>query len=202
MGLFTLGAIYDFSPEIFDGVKDGVVATVDERIECLTSIDVVEAILYRCEMFNTTKNNPHELRKAIFHWWNIRKPVFERMLRTTMFEYNPIHNYDRTETWTNTQKKHGNGSGTSGGDNTQQRRGFNNGFNPDCLIDSEKTLNNANTTTQYEDNGELKHTAHISGNIGVTTTQDMLSAERNIAYYNVLENIAEDFKMNFCIVVY
>lgn len=202
MQLFTLGAMYDFSPEIFDGVSDGVTAELDGKVLHIGSMEIVEAILFRCEMLKTIKNSPNELRKAIYRWWNIKQQTFARMLKTTMYEYNPIHNYDREEIWTNTQKRSGTGSGTNGGNITEQRRGFNNGVNTDTLIDSEKSINSATTSTNYSDNGELKHSASIKGNIGVTTTQDMLTAERNIAHYSVLENIAENFKSNFCIVVY
>ena len=41
-----------------------------------------------------------------------------------------------------------------------------------------------------------------SGNIGVTTTQQMIKEEREIADFNVIARIVDDFKMRFCLLVY
>ena len=49
---------------------------------------------------------------------------------------------------------------------------------------------------------EGSHTLHAHGNIGVTTTQDMIKQERQIDLFNVYDIIIEDFKMRFCILVY
>ena len=40
------------------------------------------------------------------------------------------------------------------------------------------------------------------GNIGVTTTQQMIEAEREVVQFSVIEFIADDFKNEFCISVY
>lgn len=49
-------------------------------------------------------------------------------------------------------------------------------------------------------NGE--HEIHAHGNIGVTTTQEMIKEQRSIDLFNVYDIIIEDFKMRFCILVY
>lgn len=46
------------------------------------------------------------------------------------------------------------------------------------------------------------HTAQISGNIGVTTTQEMIEQERKVWMFNLYKLIAEEFKQNFCVMVY
>jgi hypothetical protein len=52
------------------------------------------------------------------------------------------------------------------------------------------------------DSKEGTHTLHAHGNIGVTTTQNMIRQERQIDLFNVYDIIIEDFKMRFCILVY
>lgn len=47
-----------------------------------------------------------------------------------------------------------------------------------------------------------EHTAHLHGNIGVTTTQQMLAEEREIVVFNVCRMIAKHFVDTFCMGVY
>lgn len=61
------------------------------------------------------------------------------------------------------------------------------------IVDAEKN----NTGTQKN-----VRTGRAYGNIGVTTTQQMLEAERDIAKYTIYNQIVEDFKAEFCILVY
>lgn len=51
-----------------------------------------------------------------------------------------------------------------------------------------------------ENDGE--HELHSHGNIGVTTTQEMIRQQREIELFNIYDIIIEDFKMRFCILIY
>lgn len=55
---------------------------------------------------------------------------------------------------------------------------------------------------EIETSKEGTHTLHAHGNIGVTTTQNMIKQERQIDLFNIYDIIIEDFKMRFCILVY
>ena len=46
------------------------------------------------------------------------------------------------------------------------------------------------------------HKSHLYGNIGVTTSQQMLQAELDVQRFNLYENIADLFIDEFCIAVY
>lgn len=58
----------------------------------------------------------------------------------------------------------------------------------------------------YEDAGqEINFSAHkgkIYGNIGVTTTQQMIEAQRKVVEYNIIDTIIADFKRQFCLMIY
>lgn len=56
----------------------------------------------------------------------------------------------------------------------------------------------ANGTDNYTD----IHKARLFGNIGVTTSQQMLQSELDIARWNMYEHIADLFCQEFCIMVY
>ena len=58
--------------------------------------------------------------------------------------------------------------------------------------------NNENGTDAYTN----IHKARLFGNIGVTTSQQMLQSELDIARWNVYEHIADLFCEEFCVMVY
>lgn len=55
---------------------------------------------------------------------------------------------------------------------------------------------------QVATTNEGEHELHAHGNIGVTSTQQMIQEQRRIELFNVYDIIIEDFKMRFCILVY
>lgn len=63
--------------------------------------------------------------------------------------------------------------------------------------DGNESSNAAGTSNEL-----LKHEAHLFGNIGVTTSQQMLQAELDIVTWNLYEHISDIFIDEFCILVY
>ena len=65
---------------------------------------------------------------------------------------------------------------------------------------------NTETTThglKIEDDGDVTTESHIHGNIGVTTSQQMLESELEVApKLNIINYITESFKKRFCLLVY
>ena len=67
------------------------------------------------------------------------------------------------------------------------------------------TGNYSNTDSNDEtgnDSFENTHKGRMYGNIGVTTSQQMLQSELDIARWNMYEHIADLFASEFCIMVY
>lgn len=71
-----------------------------------------------------------------------------------------------------------------------------------------ETENNADDTgtienTAWEQGSNTnKHKAHLHGNIGVTTTQQMINEEREVLKFNMYNYIVEQFRTEFCIGVW
>lgn len=67
-----------------------------------------------------------------------------------------------------------------------------------------KTTINRTDADSGETSSESSNTRRgtISGNIGVTTSQQMIQQERNVAVFNIIDYIVRDFKQRFCILVY
>lgn len=55
---------------------------------------------------------------------------------------------------------------------------------------------------QVATSNEGEHELHAHGNIGVTTTQQLIKEQRAIELFNLYDIIIEDFKMRFCILIY
>lgn len=63
-----------------------------------------------------------------------------------------------------------------------------------------------NTDTEHNLSESLSdsttHKARLYGNIGVTTTQQMIASERECVQYNIYEAIADSYKDTFCLLIY
>lgn len=174
--------------------------------------------------------DPGYMRRAIGVWSRRRKPIWEKLLKTTQFEYDPISNYDRKEEYedkhTSTDKKESTSSsksdvtntvvGVSGySENTENQVSADNvsGYSPESKRMGNSSENSSTKTTDAgagtvsgkdvtEHREEIKHTAHFYGNIGVTTTQEMIAEERKIVDFSLEEIIADDYRDRFCLDFY
>ena len=170
--------------------------------------------------------DPYFMRRAIKAWSERRSPIWAKLLKTTQYEYNPIYNYDRHETITETttekretaQDTSLEVSGTDSGTvtpNTQTEHKVsaeNSGeYQPESM-DSETGSTVSEATNTQESTGKNSTDESINrtwtrsniteGNIGVTTTQQMLEAEREIVNYSVVEVIADEYRERFCLDIY
>lgn len=68
---------------------------------------------------------------------------------------------------------------------------------------TESTSNNIKGSDASGTSNEIvKHAAHLYGNIGVTTSQQMLKDELDVATWSLYEHISDIFIDEFCILVY
>lgn len=83
---------------------------------------------------------------------------------------------------------------TSGGSNDRNE----NNISQNTASGDESRLENSNAI----DNSSSTHSGRMHGNIGVTTSQQMLEAELNISKWNLYDEIADLFISEFCIYLY
>lgn len=77
----------------------------------------------------------------------------------------------------------------------------------DVTVDGEDTYNGKETltdkgTVKHEGDNKVHRAGRVHGNIGVTTAQQMITQEREIALFNLYDLIVEEFKCEFCVLVY
>lgn len=66
--------------------------------------------------------------------------------------------------------------------------------------ESENSENTENRGMDRDDKND--HTGRMHGNIGVTTTQQMIEEERRVAEFNLIDYIADSFCKQFCLLTY
>ena len=72
-------------------------------------------------------------------------------------------------------------------------------------VDGESKLEENGTRNYNESNDRSEQHIHkekAEGNIGVTTTQQMIKEEREVVKFNIIDYIVDDFKRRFCLLIY
>lgn len=134
----------------------------------------IDNLLAETAEFEVIYPDAEFMANMISVWSTKELPVWEKLEETLHYEYDPISNYDRHEESTNTGESLGKVAG----------------YNASDLVNS----SGAST--------DVKMTARIWGNVGVTTTQQMIEEERRVSQFNISDYIIESFKRRFCLLVY
>lgn len=128
-------------------------------------------------------------------------PKYVRLYSTTIFKYNPIENYNMIENSEDTSK------GTDSTDRTNKNSDKGNtrySDTPQGNIDNidnfmsqaQKTENEVEASEKFtgtRQNTE-NHTLTRKGNIGVTTTQQMIEAERKVLEFDLFTSILGELR--------
>lgn len=203
--------LYNYDSTIFDdfALPDSILAHKDEFVdEILSELGQLEALYPNADVF----------KRILKAWSNTRLPEWNRVEAALTAEYNPIHNFDRNEDYsdTNTEKETGTSNSTSNtesnangtNESTESETAFNTesfknrtkNSGTDTANSTASATNNSNNTVTRETS--VKHTAHLYGNIGVTTSQQMINEEMAMRRGDLESYIIDDFKHRFCLMVY
>lgn len=256
--------------------------------EELSKDTLVQNLLAELAELEVIYPNPVVMKNLIGVWSAKQLDIWNRLYATTQYEYNPIENYDRQESGTDSGTDSTTHTGTDGrteaitdgGTDTRAetiqdsgtegvstsssvsktgqdsitgtdtkghwKAGFDSTASgtDDGLVKETRDQDDGTTTTVYgntesgsgsstttfgktqgiqesstygktQNITESKtfgssinqtksgtHTLRAHGNIGVTTTQEMIKQQREIETFNLYDIIIDDFRMRFCILVY
>lgn len=70
------------------------------------------------------------------------------------------------------------------------------------IVNTGNETNDVSRETSDNNTGKTTHEQTETGNIGITLTQNMITAEREIAMFNIIDFIINDFKERFCLLIY
>lgn len=206
--------LYNYDTSIFENfvVPAGVNAA-----------DAVNSIVMDNAELELLYPEPDTIKFMIGLWSKRELPVWERIFRVINMEYNPIENYNRNETWTDTEEEDtsasttisnsvgGNSTRTPNLSETHKVTGYND-FTLTTSSQDDSTGTESISNTQTESGSETgsgsrdkttTRTGNVSGNIGVVTSQRMLLEEIGLApETDIYKYISESFKKRFCLMVY
>ena len=170
----------------------------------------VNHILLRYGEFCVLYPNPDFMYDAIKVFSDTYNRTFTKWADALNIEYSPLENYNRFEDWRdigesiNTISSNTTDRITNEQTITKKVSPFENNQFQNSNEDSASVINDSTAWTagRTDINTDNTRTGHTHGNIGVTTSQQMLEAELNISKWNIYENIAKLFANEFCIMIY
>lgn len=217
--------LYNYDPTIFDDLS--VPLGVDKET-------LVDSIILSAANREILYPDPVIMKHAVKLWSSANLLTWEKLLKTTQLEYDPISNYDRTEEWSDTRG--GTRDTTRSGKNITNDTGSvistgsdsvngsvtrsNKAFNDTALTEAEKdvTSNTVASSATNEsvnqnivditgsekvvDNENNTRAGRAFGNIGVTTTQQMIEEERRVVQFNIYDYITKSFCNKFVLGVW
>lgn len=132
------------------------------------------------DLENTSKKIANIIKMKYFFGWN-------KLAEALFSDYNPIENYNMVENKeTDYEEK-------TESDISETTTNSYNGFNADDMKDVSKSVLDADNTVTKTDTGtKTKNELIRSGNIGVTTSQQMIESEYNLRKKNLLNLIYTD----------
>lgn len=165
--------LYNYDNTIFDDM------TLPEGLDK----DVLAyEILRQCSELEILYSDPAFMKGALSSWSIVNAVKWEKLYATVKAEYDPIENYNRYE--------EGEEIATPDLKTTTAVSAFNS-----------DTFRDASSVTS-EGTNAINRKSHIHGNIGVTTSQQMLEAERKLQDWSIYQFIVDSFKLDFCLLVY
>lgn len=202
----TMIGLYEYDPQIFDNL------TLPEGLDKDTLID---NILLRSGEFEVIYPDADFMKFSIGAWSRKWSATITRWVTALAIEYNPLENYDRYEHWTDERdisgseggSSSGSTGGTTGSTTTNKVSAYDAGDNLTTHDQSEShgsdsTSNSGEYSSEHSTDDDLEHDGRIHGNIGVTTSQQMLLSELDLGYWNIYEKITDLFLTEFVIPIY
>ena len=196
-------ALLDYDNSIFDNFA----SPADPDGVKIPEADIIDHIIYKYGDAPLFTPDPAVMKYYIGKWSARRLPIWERFYKAVLAEYDPLNNYDRTEKTTD-YLTHGHTVTTdddlTAGTSVENQISADNAntYQPDSkAINSgkdQRDIKEAHTGIDKRD-----YDSHVFGNIGVTTSQQMLTAELDlIPRLDVIDMIANDFHDEFNLMIY
>lgn len=212
--LKTLNDLITADPDLMD---DAVL--IPESVTELDAAALKLAIVRRCGDVEPYYQNHDEFVTFSRLWFSTHDFLFNHAVEIWEATYNPIENYDRTETEeiedskNTTEDRSESNSGMDEIDETVTNEHYTKGFDSSTYLEADKNTIDTDSTTRYgrvidrdadiDERGTRSREARIHGNIGVTTAQQMLEAEMELArHFWIYDYIANAYETDNFLTVY
>lgn len=224
MSFLTIEGLYNYDNTLFDGfnVPEGLVKqiAIDTILMRTRELEIVYLDFTYMKNRITIWSNKYQI--------NWKKLYDTTVLEYNPIEnYDRMEDWTDTDDETSTSARDNTRNTTNSVKNTRtneiinsvnvtdQNTAFNAGLADHAkqITDGDTTENGTITNTETGKDtenenvnsgitGKHTRTGRAHGNIGVTTSQQMIQSERNLVVFNLYDIIAESFIENFCLMVY
>lgn len=186
----TLNGLFQYDNSLFDNL---------ELPSELTKDICIQVIREKCGEFPLLYPDFDYMKYAIGLFSKKWEWTLNKWTKAINIEYDPLYNFDRHELYTDTSKTkaESNTNATS----LNEVSAFNDidSATPNMKPTS-KATSEAGGTNKGE--GTTTHEGRLYGNIGVTTSQQMLQSELDLGYWNIYNEIANLFSTEYCVRIY
>lgn len=207
--MLSILGLYLYDNTIFDGLQLPQARTDEKTGVTTEAVDknvLVDNLLLQLAELEVIYPDTDVMREAISRWSATRIKEWDKLNLTIYLEWNPLHNYDRTEEWTDGENGSGTSTGNSSATGTNTSTDSVAGYNSTTLVDNGKTVSTGNSkqdsTSSNSYNKNATHSGTVKGNIGVTTSDQMVAQFRETVKFNIYDVIIDEFKQRFCLMVY
>lgn len=180
-------------------------------------------VLLRGGEFEVMYPDPLFLQDAITFWSKKWYRTFNKWVEALDIEYAPLENYDRFEDFTDQTNR---GLKTEGTRNSNNEKSFDDyhettvtetevsaydssNYQPSEQVTATETptgkvkdQSGEGTKGSETENTKFTHGGRTHGNVGVTTSQEMLDQELKIQEWNIYEHMTDIFLSEFVIPIY
>ena len=205
----TLIGMYNFDNTLFDDLT--FPAGIDRDL-------AINRILEKSEEFELVYSDFDYLKDRIGIWGKLWERTFNKWVEALNIDYDPLYNYDRFEEYEDTKANGFKNLSSSSSHTTTGSESSSTVTNKISAYDDADFSNKeyeeagaetsqsgdgaASSNSSGQSNETIKHTAHLFGNIGVTTSVQMLKEQLSVVEWNLYEHISDIFIDEFCILVY
>ena len=151
---------------------------------------LVDTIILRCGEMETLYADANFFKSAVTSFFRKYNRTFTKWAVALEIEYNPLENYDRNEEWTDKSEGKGN--------DKAQSESYVSAYNTSVMQNDGKNVSTSDTSMT----NDATHKGRTHGNIGVTTSQQMLQSELDIAEWTIYNHIADLFTAELMIGIY
>lgn len=188
------------SQSVFDGME--LPSSVDKET-------LIDTIMLDVGDYEPLWYDPFFFRNMVGIWSKKWYRTFEKWGDALAIAYEPLENYDRREEWeettNDTSKMNGVINGNSTTNNSSNSKNNVSAYNSadyspsdeNVSTGSQTDVNNSTSDSTTTNTSNNKKSGRTHGNIGVTTSQQMLQAELDVASWNLYEHITDIFAKEF-----
>lgn len=224
MSLLTVEGLYNYDNTLFDGfnVPEGLVKqiAIDAILLRTRELEILYPDLNYMKTRITIWSNKYQINwKKLYDTTVLEYNPIENYDRMEDWTDNDDETStsarDNTRNTSNTVKSTSTNEIMNSVNVTDKNTAFNSGLADHAkqITDGDTTENGTLTNTETGKDTENENvnggrtgrhtrTGRAHGNIGVTTSQQMIQSERDLVIFNLYDVIAESFIENFCLMVY